>query len=300
MEMLPWNDIDIAKIGEGWYSHRRNLEWTMTSEKRAFALTLDLEKDFSGALVDADKILRSHPHITQLLELLQAEEVKLSVFVVGELLEAYSDVIGLFQHYDCEFHCHSFSHQSPHSNSEEDVSRCRDAFIDHFQSAPLGYRAPDGRINSEGIQNLEKYGFKFDSSFFPSYYPNPAKYLFKTRKPHRLKGTQLLELPNTSFSPLRIMLSISYVKMLGMAGFRRLLRVSSLPEVVVFGSHLHDFFADKEMLQQLPRVWKLIYSRNAEKGLKYLTDTLRYFRDKGYRFEYMSEISTRYRAKLDL
>ncbi len=290
----------IEKREEGWYSHRQDLEDTMTAKERTFAMTLDLEKDFSGALENEDKILRSHAHITQLLELLRAEEVKLSVFVVGELLEAYSDVIELFQRYGCEFHCHSFSHQSPHSNSEEDVRRCRDSFIDFFQSSPLGYRAPDGRINSEGIQNLEKYGFKFDSSFFPSYYPNPAKYLFKTRKPHRLKGTGLLELPNTSFSPLRIMLSISYVKMLGMAGFRRLLRVSSLPEVVVFGSHLHDFFADKEMLQQLPKVWKWIYSRNAEKGLEYLTETLRYFREHGYRFEYMSEMCAHYRTKLDL
>jgi len=272
----------------------------MSVKERTFAMTLDLEKDFSGALENEDRLLRSHALTAELLELLQAEQVKLSVFVVGELLEKYSDVIELFQRYDCEFHCHSFSHKSPHSNSEEDVSRSRNSFLAHFNTPPLGYRAPDGRINSEGIQNLEKYGFKFDSSFFPSYYPNPAKYLFKTRKPHRLKGTRLLELPNTSFSPLRIMLSISYVKMLGMASFKRLLRVSSLPEVIVFGSHLHDFFADEEMLQQLPRVWKWIYSRNADRGLEYLTDTLRYFRDQGYRFEYMSEMCARYRTKLDL
>ena len=290
----------IEKRKEGWYSHRQDLEPRMTVKERAFAMTLDLEKDFSGALENEDKILRSHAHITELLELLQTEQVKLSVFVVGELLETYSDVIGLFQLYDCEFHCHSFSHKSPQSNSEEDVRLCRDSFIAYFNNPPLGYRAPDGRINSEGIKNLEKYGFKFDSSFFPSYYPNPAKYLFKTRKPHRLKGTQLLELPNTSFSPFRIMLSISYVKMLGMASFRRLLRVSSLPEVVVFGSHLHDFFADEDMLQQLPRVWKWIYSRNAEKGLEYLAETLKYFRDQGYRFEYMSEMCTRYRTKLNV
>jgi len=263
-------------------------------------MTLDLEKDFSGALVNEDRILRSHPYVTTLLELLKSEQVKLSVFVVGELLEKYEDVVGLFQRYDCEFHCHSFSHKSPQSNSEEDVRLSRDSFIAHFKDPPLGYRAPDGRIDSEGIKNLEKYGFKFDSSFFPSYYPNPVKYLFKTRKPHRLKETQLLELPNTPFSPLRIMLSISYIKMLGMASFRRLLRVSCLPEVVVFGSHLHDFFADEEMLQRLPKIWKLVYSRNAEKGLEYLTETLRYFREQGYRFEYMSEMYTRYRTKLNI
>ena len=109
-----------------------------------------------------------------------------------------------------------------------------------------------------------------------------------------------MELPNTSFSPLRIMLSISYVKLLGMKNFRRLLRISRLPEMVVFGSHLHDFFADQQMLQRLPRTWRMIYSRNAERGLEYLVETLRYFRDRGYRFEFMSEVYRRYREPLGL
>jgi hypothetical protein len=272
----------------------------MTDRKRSFAMTLDLEMDFSGALEDEDRILLSPDHITRLLELLKAEDVKLSVFVVGRLLEKYGDAIELFQRYGCEFHCHSFSHQSYQSNSEEEIRACRDTFAAFFQKPPIGYRAPDGRINAEGIRNLEKYGFKFDSSYFPSYYPNPAKYMFKTRKAHRLKDTRLMELPNTSFSPLRIMLSISYVKLLGMKNFKRLLAISRLPEMVVFGSHLHDFFADEEMLARLPRVWRIIYSRNAEQGLEYLAETLRYFRARDYRFEYMSDIFQQYREPLGL
>ena len=135
--------LRIEKRREGWYSLRQDLEDAMPIKERTFAMTLDLEKDFSGALENEDRILRSQSHITELLELLQAEKVKLSVFVVGELLEKYADVIGLFQRYDCEFHCHSFSHRSPQSNSEEDVRLSRDSFITHFNGPPLGYRAPD-------------------------------------------------------------------------------------------------------------------------------------------------------------
>ena len=64
--------VIIEKNWEGWYSHRQNLERTMREKDRAFAMTLDLELDFSGALENEDRILRSHADITRLLELLKA------------------------------------------------------------------------------------------------------------------------------------------------------------------------------------------------------------------------------------
>jgi hypothetical protein len=253
-------------------------------------MTLDLEADFSGALQDEYSLFRRPAEIRQLLDLLQEKGVKLSVFAVGKLLEMFPDVITLLESYGAEFHCHSYSHDPAATDTEEEIRLGREAHLRRFGAPPLGYRAPDGRISPEGIRNLEKHGFRFDSSIFPSYYPNPFKYLFRRASIHRVKGTDLVEIPNTPVSALRIMLSLSYIKLLGRRAYFALLRGSRLPETVVFGSHLHDFFTAKDALAGMPRFWRWVYGRNRESGLPYLRETLEFFADRGYEFVYMSEV----------
>mgnify|MGYP001825482165 CR=1 FL=1 len=201
----------------------------MNASRRLFCMTLDLEADFSGALQDEYGLFLRPEWIAQLLDLLQEKGVKLSVFVVGELLEKFPDVISLFERNGAEFHCHSYSHDPAATDSEDEIRQCRDAHMRRFGAPPLGYRAPDGKISPAGIRNLEKHGFRFDSSIFPSYYPNPFKYLFRRASIHRIKGTGMVEIPNTPVSPLRIMLSLSYIKLLGRRAYFALLRRSRLP-----------------------------------------------------------------------
>lgn len=266
----------------------------MNASRRLFCMTLDLEADFSGALQDEYSLFQRPERIGQLLDLLQEMGVKLSAFVVGELLEKFPEVIEQFERRAAEFHCHSYSHDPAATDSEEEIRLCRDAHMRRFEAPPLGYRAPDGRISPEGIRNLEKHGFKFDSSIFPSYYPNPFKYLFRRSSVHRVKDTNMVEIPNTPVSALRIMLSLSYIKLLGRRAYFALLRRSRLPEAVIFGSHLHDFFTDKDALSRMPRFWRWVYGRNHDQGLPYLRETLEFFRDRGYDFVYISEVYERF------
>ena len=260
-------------------------------------MTLDLEADFSGALHNEYALFRQPERVEMLLKRLQELDVKLSAFVVGELLEKFPEVIGQFEHYGAEFHCHSFSHDPAATDSEEEIRRCRDAFVRYFGTSPIGYRAPDGKISPEGIRILEKHGFRFDSSIFPSYYPNPFKYLFRRTSVHWVRDTGMVEIPNTPVSALRIMLSLSYIKLLGKRAYFRLLRRSRLPEIVVFGSHLHDFFTDQDALARMPRFWRWVYGRNHDQGLPYFQETLEFFRDQGYAFVYISEVYERFAAQ---
>lgn len=95
-----------------------------------------------------------------------------------------------------------------------------------------------------------------------------------------------MEIPFTSLSPFRITLSISYIKLLGLNFYKKL----ALPNVVCFGSHVHDFIVDDDSFDKLPLIWRLIYSRNKYNGTELCIDYLEYVRRKGYEFCYMSDI----------
>lgn len=258
--------------------------------KKQFAFTLDLEAAVSGVLEREYTLFESPETIRQLLDLLKEENVKATIFVVGEIFERYPEIVRLFQEYDCEFHCHSYSHNPECPDSEEEIHKVKELFVDYFKREPLGYRAPQGKISDGGIEALTKHDFKFDSSVVPSYYPNPFKYLFKNRAIHWHKGFDLVEIPLTSISPFRLTLSISYIKLLGYGVYKTLWKLFRLPRVIVFCSHLHDFFLSNDEMAKLPPFWKMIYSRNHGRGLELLRRVIKDFKAKGYEFVPMSRI----------
>lgn len=261
-------------------------------------LVLDLESDHSGLLKDEYSIFQKPDRIRELLDSLKQERVKLSVFVVGEVLEKFPGIVKLFlNNYDCEFHCHSYSHNPKFPDSEAEIKKSRAAFIKFFGREPLGYRAPLGKISDQGIKSLEKHGFKFDVSIVPSYFPNPFKYLFRKKTIHLYKASHIIEIPSSSISPLRLTFALSYLKLLGYENFQKILKISRIPGIIVFGTHLHDFFSEPALIRKLPLFWRRIYSRNYDKGLDYLARVIKDFKDRGYTFKYISEI---YEAHKDI
>ncbi len=258
--------------------------------EKQFAFTLDLEAAVSGVLEREYTLFEAPDTIRRLLDLLKEEQVKPTIFVVGEIFERYPGIIRLFQEYECEFHCHSYSHDPACPDSEEEISKVKELYAGYFNEEPLGYRAPQGKISEAGIEALTKHGYGFDSSVVPSYYPNPFKYLFKNRHIHWHKGFNLVEIPLTSISPFRLTLSISYIKLLGYGVYRWLLKLFRVPRTIVFCSHLHDFFLSDEEMQKLPPFWKMIYSRNRGRGLELLRRIIVEFKQRDYEFVSMSEI----------
>lgn len=270
----------------------------MKKNEKSFVVILDLESDHGGLLTEEYTIVQQQDKIRRLLDLCKKEGVKLTVFVVGQLLEKYPHIVRLFQDYDCEFHCHSYSHDAVKTDSEEEIRQCKEAYIAFFNRQPSGYRAPLGKISDRGIEDLEKCGFKFDASIFPSYFPNPLKYLFATQRPHRYKDSGIMEIPSTSLSPFRLTLSLSYMKLLGYRAFKCVMAVSKIPRLILYGTHLHDFFTDPALVKRLPPFWRFIYGRNHDKGMDYFLRTIQAFKKKGYTFRYISEIYEVYKDKI--
>lgn len=256
---------------------------------KLFAFTLDLEAEHAG-IVDQYEIFKDHAAIEHFLSALQSTGVKITAFTVGEAFERFPDVIKLFEKYECEFEAHSYTHDINHPDTEEEIQKARSAYYNYFGKYPIGYRAPQGRISSSGIKALEKNGFLYDSSIFPSYYPNPLKYLFCRRSVHFHNGSCILEIPLTSITPFRLTLNISFIKLFGVDFMIDLCRSFRLPEVINFNSHLHDFIVKDESYNRLPLFWKIIFGRNKYKGIEYCIKFLNYIKQEGYRFCYMSEI----------
>lgn len=200
----------------------------------------------------------------------------------------FPDVVKVFEKYNCEFEPHSYSHDFGSPDSESEIIKAKEAYMAYFRKPPKGYRAPRGKISASGIKSLEKHGFLYDSSIFPSYFPNPFKYLLTNRNAHYYNDSEVMEIPFTSLSPLRFSLSISYIKLLGISFYKKL----SLPDVVCFGSHLHDFIINEESFDKLSLIWKLIYTRNKFRGTDLCIKYVEHIKQKGYKFCHMSELYT--------
>jgi hypothetical protein len=266
----------------------------MVMRKKLFAFTLDLESLFEQG---------NFPPINQIEHLLSSLDdlgVKITAFTVGYIFNDRPDIIRLFEKYHTQFELHSYTHDLLNPCSDFEVSKGRQAYFNYFKKYPRGYRAPQGRISFSAIERLNRYGFVYDSSIFPSYFPNPWKYFFCNRDIHWYGSSNVIEVPFTSITPFRITLSLSFMKLLGFSFFNIMMERFGLPEIICFDSHLHDVIFDKESFDKLSLFWKFIYSRNKYAGYDYCIKLMRYVMNKGYRFCYLSEIVDTFKSSQSL
>lgn len=262
----------------------------MSAEGRApvACISLDLESDFSSRLPTAYEAW-APGRVDELMGLLRRYEAPLTVFVVGAGLEARPEVVARFRERGAEFHLHSYSHDLSQPDSIEEIRRGTEAFASFFGGPPRGYRAPEGRISEDGWKRLAAEGFTFDASVFPSFWPAP-RYLRYPRRPFRpIDG--LLEIPFGVVSPLRVITSVSWIKLLGWPLYRTLIAAERrLPDPLVVGMHMHDLW-ELPSRHTLGVPWTWIYRRNAARGLELLERFLKLLSGRGYRFSTLGAVA---------
>ena len=258
--------------------------------KKTIAVTLDLEADHAGQLFQYGIFKNNMKQIEEVLEILTSLEIKLTVFAVGEIFNLYPEIIKIFEEYNCELEVHSFTHKIVDTDLESEIRNAKEAYRNYFGRPPKGYRAPLGKITDKTCALLEKYGFLYDSSIFPSYYPNPLKYLLRNKSIHYIKGSNLMEIPLTAFTPFRLMLSLSYLKLLGADFYFLLFKIFDLPDTIIFNTHLHDFIFREDSYSKLSFFWKIIYGRNRYKGIEFCTGFLKHVKNNGYSSVFLSEL----------
>ena len=205
--------------------------------------------------------------VERINSMLDKFSIKATFFVLGTFFEKYKNIINKLKRNDHEIGSHFYSHANLYELNEKQI----DEGIK--QSKKLlgnvkGFRAPMYTMDMRTIKILERYGFEYDSSVFPSViYPHPS--VRKISRKHRVKAQRksepyavgnLMEIPLTVFpSYLGIPVTGTSIRIYGslIARMVRFFRGS------VFVINVHPF----EFLENLPRYsgTPLWFQRNAGK-----------------------------------
>lgn len=258
-------------------------------------ITIDLEPDYAG--YGPDKYLCwNENNINKLLSLFKKHSVKPSIFVVAKSLKN-KNIIKKFQQIKSEFHLHSWSHDIKDPDSLKEVSIGQKVFKKFFGYKPIGYRAPLGLITPTGLKNLKSKKFLFDSSVFPSFWPNISHFL-KPNRPYIDKNSKILEIPVSTISPFRFLMTLSWFKLLGWNFYSLLLSNFTLSDNIVFGLHLHDVF-ETSSKNRLPFFWKIRYLNNKDHGFEFLDKFLICIKRRGYDFSTVGLLAVEKSLELD-
>jgi len=250
---------------------------------RIACLTLDLEQDYGR--IDA---YNCFAHVDKLCEVLIKHEAKLTTFIVGKILDERHEIINKLTQFGTDFALHSYSHNLvEYQDTEKEIKRSKKAYENHFGHAPLGYRAPQGRISKAHFKVLREEGFVFDASVIPSW--RPGVYSNFTTPLHSYSVGGVLEIPFSVIPRIRLPLIMSYIKLLGRA-YTSLISIFGLPNIVVFDFHLHDLFRS-ESFDKLPMKYRIVHNRNASEALEIFDAFVALLRSKGFNFLTMSELA---------
>lgn len=137
--------------------------------KKHCFVSIDIEEDLGA---------RSYRGVEQLdivLNIFKRFEVVATLFVTGEVLERYPDLVKDWSK-EHEIACHSYfehvlSSRLPALQKEENLSKFIDLYDRILGAKPYGFRAVQHLIFNEDFNLLEKTGFSYDSSVVPRYIP---------------------------------------------------------------------------------------------------------------------------------
>jgi len=169
-------------------------------------ITIDTEPDLHGS--DYKGIYQGIP---LLLKILDKYEIKATFFVTCDCIENYPKIFQNLQKQGHEIALHGYRHirfdDLTYNEKEQEIQKSLAVFKKYLRIKPKGFRAPQHSIDSDTLNLLTKYDFKYDSSqtplnalqflFFPRKFPLNFKSFFSKPYKHYSKG--LLEIPSTAF-----------------------------------------------------------------------------------------------------
>jgi hypothetical protein len=263
----------------------------MFLDKKYACITLDVEEDYGDRVNEFNIYNDSFEKIEELKSLYDLLKVPVSAFITTSILDKNKGMTELIKWLTNDYHCHSHTHNTKSFDSKNEITTCFSKFKDHFGYEPLGYRAPQGVLHPGDIQLITDAGFSFSSSLFPSIRVGAFNNLNGPQSPFYY-DTGLLEVPFAVVNKIRLIVSLSYQKLLGSALSQALYKTFGLPNIVIYDSHLHDYIISEKSFAQLPPFMKTIYGVNKYSGNKVLVNFVSYLRSEGYTFITMSDLFT--------
>ena len=125
--------------------------------------------------VEPDLHTRDYIGITQGLKkaeaIFQKHRVKPVLFVTCDCIQRFPKMFKAWQKKGWEISLHGYSHRRFDSMSlaekENEIKKSIACFKKYLKTKPIGFRAPQHSIDDETLDLLNKYGFRYDSSYTP-------------------------------------------------------------------------------------------------------------------------------------
>lgn len=250
--------------------------------------TLDFELDYGGRVKTFDTLKERQGHL-RLKKILEQHGAPLSAFVQTSVLSDFPESNDVLKVLADEVHSHSHSHASSHFNSKEELERSLSILESTFSQEAYGYRAPYGKLYHDDINLIQSLGYSFDSSVFPSIRPGKFNNLTSPIEPWRWDNG-LLELPFAVLPYTRLILGISYMKLLGPSFYQNLMSLTGLPRVLMFYGHMHDFFPTSAVQTFSPAL-KFAFGRNAQRPMEIADHFLGTLKERGYTFLTINQLT---------
>ena len=222
------------------------------NEKYA-CITLDVEEDYGDRVNEFNIYKDSFDKIEELKSLYDRLEVPVSAFITTNILDKDDKMTELVKWLANDYHCHSHSHNTQSFDSKNEIATCFSKFKEHFGYEPLGYRAPQGVLHPGDTQLITDAGFLFSSSLFPSIRLGTFNNLKSPQTPF-FYDAGLLEIPLAVVNKFRLIVSLSYQKLLGSSLSHAFYKTFGLPNIIVYDSHLHDYIINEKSLFQFARI----------------------------------------------
>ncbi len=262
--------------------------------EKIICFTLDLERDYGWL-----KSYNALKNIDPLLNFFEEQNLKLSVFISGEIIDKYPSEIKKLKDFGCDFGVHSYYHNLREQGTPQkiylEVEKARKSFIKFFNFEPENYRFPQGFFTKEDLNILKEFGFKNDFSIFPFWRPGMFNNLIYPVEPFKYKNG-ILEFPFAVTPILRFPISLSYIQFLGWRPYKIIMSLLGLPKILIFNFHLHNLDKSEDR-KKLPLLQKIFYSHNQDKGFKILDNFIKYISARGYHSINITELTERISQK---
>jgi polysaccharide deacetylase family protein (PEP-CTERM system associated) len=231
---------------------------------------------------------RVEKNTLHLLGLLDEYHIKATFFVLGCVAKEHPDLVRQIDAAGHEVGVHGYWHRMIHRLTPDQFALELDLAIDTISplvSKPVqGHRAPYFSINKSSLwalEILEKKGFRYDSSFFPTRnilygYPDCPRY------PHRPNQGKLVEFPLSVTRLGRISIPFSgglYFRILPYSITRRFIwQTNQKGQPVIMYMHPWELDADHRYNQVTLREWVVQYTGRGhlERKLRHLFNEFRF------------------------
>lgn len=258
-------------------------------------VTLDMEPDY-GDPEKRIRLLEIPEYLDRYVSIVNKHGAKVTMFTVTNLFERFGERFAeLAARIPLEFSVHSHTHDPRNACSLEEVRASREAFREFTGRKPLGYRAPIGRIDKEGLGRLLDHGFEYDASVYPSIRPGEFGYLnlHMPNAPFRVTredGRSLVEFPFTAIEKIRIVFALSYGKLFGWGMYSLLLKVFGLPAQTLLLSHPYDFYFASIPTSTIRGLERAALARNSSRAFDLFDNMLGALAGRGYEFAFVIEL----------